>query len=101
MVRPERRTRGDVIAALAIAAVVALVAAVVWWTSDARATISRPATDETSSPAPATAVPESLRELWAAPSPHTTVPVVAAGTVVTGDGSTMDGRDPVTGRVRW
>ncbi|MDF2826301.1 MAG: hypothetical protein K0R68_3709 [Mycobacterium sp.] len=101
MVRPERRTRGDVIAALAIAAVVALVAGVIWWTSDARATISRPAADESSAPAAAGAVPASLRELWTAPSPHTTVPVVAAGTVVTGDGSTMEGRDPMTGAVRW
>ncbi len=43
MVKPERRTRGDVVAAIAIAAVVAVTAALVWWTSDARATISRPA----------------------------------------------------------
>lgn len=101
MVRPERRTRGDVNAALAIAAVVALVAGIIWWTSDARATISRPADDVSTAPAAAAAVPSALRELWTAPSPHTTVPVVAAGTVVTGDGSTMEGRDPVTGQVRW
>jgi hypothetical protein len=101
MVRPERRTRGDVIAALAIAAVVTLVAAVVWWTSDARATISRPADNESTAPSSAAAVPSTVRELWTAPSPHTTVPVVAAGTVVTGDGATMAGHDPVTGEVRW
>lgn len=101
MVRPERRTRGDVIAALAIAAVVILAAGVIWWTSDARATISRAADDVSTAPAAATAVPSALRELWTAASPHTTVPVIAAGTVVTGDGSTMDGRDPATGTVRW
>ena len=43
MVKPERRTKGDVVAAVVIAAVVAVVAALIWWTSDARATISRPA----------------------------------------------------------
>ena len=43
MVKPERRTKGDVVAAVAIAAVVAVVAALIWWTRDARATISRPA----------------------------------------------------------
>ncbi|MET0899883.1 MAG: hypothetical protein ABWY45_18385 [Mycobacterium sp.] len=101
MVRPERRTRGDVIAAVAIAAVVALAAGVIWWTSDARATISRPAADTSTAPPAADAVPSALRELWSAASPHTTVPVVAAGSVVTGDGSTMAGLDPVTGRTRW
>ncbi|AQA01399.1 hypothetical protein BVC93_01960 [Mycobacterium sp. MS1601] len=101
MVRPERRTRGDVIAALAIAVVVALTAGVIWWTSDARATLSRPADSVSSAPPAAEAVPTGLRELWSAPSPYTTVPVIAAGTVMTGDGSTMDGRDPVTGAVRW
>jgi hypothetical protein len=101
MVRPERRTRGDVLAALAIAAVVILVAGIMWWTSDARATISRPAGDTSTVPAPAEAVPPNLRELWTAPSPHTTVPVVAGGTVVTGDGSTMAGREPATGQTRW
>ena len=43
MVKPERRTRADVVAAIAIAAVIAVTAGLVWWTSDARATISRPA----------------------------------------------------------
>ena len=43
MVKPERRTRADLLAAAAIAVVVAVVAALIWWTSDARATISRPA----------------------------------------------------------
>ncbi|CAN5451574.1 hypothetical protein BH10ACT9_BH10ACT9_39120 [soil metagenome] len=101
MVRPERRTRGDVIAAAAIAAVVALVSGIIWWTSDARATISRPAGDTSNTPEPADVVPASLRELWTATSPHTTVPVVAAGSVMTGDGATMAGRDPVTGQTRW
>ncbi|WP_199253737.1 Rv3212 family protein [Mycolicibacterium mengxianglii] len=101
MVRPERRTRNDVIAAVVIAAVVALVAGIIWWTSDARTTISRPASDVSTAPASAPAVPSSVHQLWSAPSPHTVVPVVAAGTVVTGDGSTMSGLDPVTGRTRW
>lgn len=101
MVRPERRTRGDVLAAVAIVAVVALTATILWWTSDARATISRPADTTSVAPPAAGAVPTTLRELWTAASPHTTVPVVAAGSVMTGDGSTMTGRDPVTGQSRW
>lgn len=89
------------VAAAAIAAAVAIVAALLWWTSDARATISRPATAPIANPTPAQHVPASLRQLWTAASPHTSVPVVAGGTVVTGDGGTIAGHDPVTGEQRW
>ena len=101
MVKPERRTKGDVVAAVAIAAVVAIVAALIWWTSDARATISRPAATPAPTLTPAKAVPGSLRQLWTAPSPKTTTPLVVAGSVVTGDGREVDGRDPATGDTRW
>lgn len=101
MVKPERRTRADLIAAAAIAVTVAVVAAVIWWTSDARATISRPAASPVKTLAPAKAVPASLRELWTAASPKTTAPVLAGGAVVTGDGHQVDGRDPATGAVLW
>lgn len=101
MVKPERRTRADIIAAVAITAVVAVVAAVVWWTSDARATVSRPAAEPVPSLKPAAAVPDSLTEHWTAPSAATTGPVVVGGAVVTGDGPAMQGRDPATGEVLW
>jgi hypothetical protein len=101
MVKPERRTKGDMVAAAAIAAVIVIVAALIWWTSDARATVSRPA----AAPAPtlpsAKTVPTSLRQLWTATSPKTTAPVVVGGNVVTGDGREVDGRDPATGSIRW
>ncbi|TRW81152.1 hypothetical protein FK535_16935 [Mycolicibacterium sp. 018/SC-01/001] len=101
MVRPERRTRADVVAAVAIAAVVALVAAVIWWTSDARATISTPAAAPVPTLTPATAVPATLRQAWTAASARTSQPLVVAGAVVTGDGRTMEGRDPSTGETLW
>jgi hypothetical protein len=101
MVKPERRTRADLLAAAAIAMTVAVVAALIWWTSDARATISRPAAAPVKTLAPAKVVPASLRELWTAPSPKTTAPVLAGGSVVTGDGREVDGRDPATGSVLW
>jgi len=101
MVKPERRTRADLLAAAAIALTVAIVAALIWWTSDARATISRPAAAPVKTLAPAKAVPASLRELWTAPSPKTTAPVLAGGSVVTGNGHDVDGRDPATGSVLW
>src|ERR1700754_2020918 len=98
MVKPERRTKGDMVAAAAIAAVVAIVAALIWWTSDARATISRPAATPAQALTPAKAVPRSLRQLWTAPSPRTTTPLVVAGNVVTGDGREVEGRDPAPGK---
>lgn len=101
MVQPERRTRADVVAALAIAVVVAVVAALVWWTSDARATTSRPAATPVPNLTPAKVLPETLRELWTAPSAKTTSPLVVAGAVVTGNGRAVDGRDPATGDSLW
>jgi hypothetical protein len=101
MVEPERRTKGDILAAAAIAAVVAAAAALIWWTSDARATISRPATVPAPNPTPAREVPTALRQLWTASSPATTAPVVVGGTVATGNGRRVDGRDVETGESRW
>ena len=46
------------VAAVAIAAVVALVAALIWWTSDARATNSRPAANPVPNLTPAKVVPD-------------------------------------------
>ena len=42
-----------------------------------------------------------LRQLWTAPSPATTAPVVVGGTVATGNGRRVDGRDAGTGESRW
>lgn len=101
MVRPERRTKGDLLAAAAIVVVVAAAASLIWWTSDARATISRPAAVPAPSPTPARQVPASLRQLWTAASPATSAPVTVGGTVLTGDGRQVDGHDLDTGRSRW
>ena len=101
MVRPERRTKGDILAAAAIAVVVAVTASLMWWTSDARATVSRPAAVPVQAPTPAREVPATLNQLWTVASPATTAPVVVSGTVATGDGREVDGRDPGTGQIRW
>lgn len=101
MVRPERRTKGDIVAAAAIAVVVAAAAALIWWTSDARATGSRPAAVPAPNPMPAREVPASLNQLWTAASAATTAPLVVGGTVTTGDKRQVDGRDPGTGQSRW
>lgn len=101
MVKPERRTRGDLLAAAAIAAVVAVVVAGFWWHSTARTTISRPAKSPAVNPVAAKAVPGSLEQRWTAHSPRTLLPVVVGGVVLSGDGHTMAGRDPQSGEQVW
>jgi len=101
MVRPERRTAGDLVAAALIAIAVVVAGVIVWWTSDARATSSRPASDSAGNPPSAAMVPPALNQLWTAPSPVTQAPVLVSGTVITGDGPKVSGRDPVTGEERW
>ena len=99
MVKPERRTRGDVVAAVAIAVVAAAVASLIWWTSDARATISRPAAVPVPNPTPAREVPAALKELWSAASPATTAPLMVGGTVATGAGQIKTGSASRTDRI--
>ncbi|MDR7302874.1 Rv3212 family protein [Haloactinomyces albus] len=101
MVRPERRTRADLTAVVLIVVAVLIASAVVWWHSDARATISQPAAEPAAEVHPPAAVPTTLREAWRAPSPATPQPVVAGPTAVTAANGEVLGRDPVTGEVRW
>jgi hypothetical protein len=101
LLAPERRTKGDLLVAAAIVATIVVFIAVIWWHSSARATISRPAADATSTAAEADAVPAALTQRWRANSARTLAPVVVSGTVVTGDGRTVTGLDPQTGQQRW
>ncbi|MEO8814483.1 MAG: hypothetical protein ABI307_10725 [Mycobacterium sp.] len=101
MVRPERRTRGDLVAAAMIAVLVVVAGGLVWWFSDARATVSRPAAQPVPNPPAAHTVPAALTQLWTVASSATTGPVVVSGAVITGDGHEMHGRDPVTGESHW
>lgn len=88
-------------AAAAIAAAVVIAGAAIWWTSDARATVLRPASDTSANPQSAVMVPTALSQRWTAASPATGSPVVVSGTLITGDGPQMTGRDPNTGEQRW
>lgn len=101
MIRPERRTRGDLLAAAAIAAVVALFIAGVMWRSSARTTQFHPATGAAPTTSAAAEVPGALQQRWTAPSGRTLTPIVLGGSVVTGEGRTMAGLDPQTGQQRW
>ncbi len=98
---PERRRRGDVVAAVALTVVLVAVTVVLWVTSDAANTSSRPAAEPIAAPPAAAGVPAALAEAWRAPSGATVSPVVAGPAVVTGDGDLVVGRDAVTGEARW
>ena len=96
-----RRKRIDRIVAAALAVVVVAAGAVIYLTSDIRATASvlGPASD---TPTAADAVPSTLAQVWTLP----TDPLLGAvaspyGVVVTTDATTVTGHDAVTGEVRW
>lgn len=101
MLAPERRTRTDLAIALAIGVVVALFVGLMWWTSDSRNTTSTPM-ETTLPPLPsASAVPDTVSELWHAKSTRTPAAIAVRGSVVTADGSTIVGHDAVSGRELW
>jgi hypothetical protein len=105
VLNPERRntstTRGDLVAAALLTTGVLVIAALLWHYGDANATTSRTAASTPPPLASATALPPSLAQVWQAPSAATPAPVVAGGSIVTGNGSEVAGRDPFTGEVRW
>ncbi|NKE56510.1 hypothetical protein FXN61_06545 [Lentzea sp. PSKA42] len=99
--------------AVALIAVVSVVAAVLTWAfSDARATTSVTGPSSWDPLPEVAALPPSLAEVWRAKSGATLSPVVVQtavketgeekpSTAVTGDGGEVNGRDPLTGDVRW
>jgi outer membrane protein assembly factor BamB len=101
LIAPERRTRGDLIAAAAIATAVAVFIAMFWWRSSTRATISRPAAEPAAAVVAPDAVPAALTQRWTATSARTLSPIVVSNTVITGDERTVAGLDPQTGQQRW
>ncbi|RVW05283.1 Rv3212 family protein [Rhodococcus xishaensis] len=101
MLAPERRTRLDVAVAAIIAIVAAVAVVVLWIHSDARGTTSITANTPATEAVPALSPPETLREIWRAPSSATAAPIVSGGAVTTADGGTVVGRDRLTGAELW
>lgn len=101
MLAPERRTRADIFAAVAIAVTLVVAAIVVWARADVTGTDSVTA----SSPAPtvtaATRLPATLGELWHAADGASSRALTSGNVAVTGDDGTVSGRDPVTGKQLW
>ncbi|MFR9751211.1 PQQ-binding-like beta-propeller repeat protein [Nocardia sp. 004] len=101
MLAPERRTRADIISAVAIAVLVLLAGVVVWLRSDTRGTESITAAAPVPAPIAAEQLPTQLHELWYAPDAVSARAITAGGVVVTGDNGTVTGRDPRTGAQLW
>lgn len=100
-VRPERRRRGDLVAAASLVLVLVATAATLWWSGPAAGTSSVTAAVAISAPPVATAVPVAFTEVWRAFSAATPVPVAIGPAVVTADGSTVIGHEALTGVERW
>ncbi|MEV6390366.1 Rv3212 family protein [Nocardia xishanensis] len=101
MLAPERRTRADIISAVAIAVLVVVAALVVWARGDATGTESVTAQTPATTPPTADKLPASLRELWRAPDDASARTLVSGGAVITGTNGSVTGRDPVTGAELW
>ncbi|NKY86762.1 Rv3212 family protein [Nocardia veterana] len=101
MLAPERRTRADLYAAVAIAVVVAIAAAVVWATSDARGTESDPAAHPASVAPSVGRLPDALSERWHASDGAATRALTSSGVAITADDGTVRGLDPETGWQLW
>jgi hypothetical protein len=98
---PERRRRGDLVAAAVLVAGLAVAGTAVAVTSDVAGTTHRPAAAPVTAPPAALAAPAAFAEVWRAPSGGTTGPVLAGPAVVTADDGVVTGRDAATGAEAW
>lgn len=99
--RTSFRRRVDFVALAVLVVACLTVALTVWARSDIHTTVSRTGPASVHAPAAPDAVPASLRQAWQARSDATPVPVAHGPTVVSADGGTVLGRDPLTGHPRW
>jgi hypothetical protein len=99
LMAPARRRRLDRLAAAGLALVAVVAGVLVYLNSDARATSLVTAPD---APAPAvmSAAPAALAQVWELTSSFPAA-VSPYGAVVTTDGHSVVGHDPITGAVRW
>ncbi|MCU1641655.1 MAG: hypothetical protein JWN03_1930 [Nocardia sp.] len=101
MLAPERRTRADILTAVAIVALVAIATALVCWRSDVRGTASATTSQTLTAPSTPEQLPKGMRELWHAPDAATARAIAVGGVAVTADDGDVTGRDPQTGQQVW
>lgn len=99
-----RRRQTDLAIGLAIAIIAALVAVILWRTSDAKATssVTTPSNQVPTTPSEPSAVPAALKQLWSLDTDKTLGAVVSPyGSVVTTDGHTVTGHSLDTAATLW
>lgn len=99
--RPERRSRGDILAALAIVVAVCVAGPLLWFTGDAHRSRLDVASHPWPAPVAATSAPTRLTVAWRARNAASPVPATAAGVVAVADGGTVRGLDPRSGDTAW
>jgi len=103
MSAPLRRTRGDLVATAAIAAVSLAAVAGVWATAPIRDAELTPAAEPVAAAPPLTSVPPSLSPAWSrvdAPVPGVHRPVIVDGVILTTAGTTVTAVDQA-GQTLW
>ncbi|MGB3602851.1 MAG: hypothetical protein WBA38_04785 [Gordonia sp. (in: high G+C Gram-positive bacteria)] len=100
-IKPERRTRTDLIATAVIAAIVVVAGVLMWWTSSARQSESVPATSDAPIQLPAENVPRQVSVSWSTPSEVTAIPQITRDSVVSANGGTVVAHAVADGKQRW
>lgn len=101
MLAPERRTRADIIIAVAIVVLVAAATAVIWGRADANGAESVTASRPAEPPPTSDRLPTRLQELWHTQDTATDRALTAAGAVVSTEDDAVIGHDPQTGEQLW
>lgn len=100
-IKPERRTRADLIVAAVIAVVVVVAGVAVWWTSPARHSESDPATAQAPIQLPAENVPRQVAVAWSTRSEVTAVPQITRDSVISASGGTVTAHGVADGTQLW
>lgn len=100
-VTPERRRPVDLIITAVIVLIVVAVGIIAWVVSPVRNTDSAQAGTPAVAVAEATTVPGRMVSRWHARSSATDTPAIGDAVVATGDGGSVIGRDPQSGREIW
>ncbi|ALG85565.1 hypothetical protein [Gordonia phthalatica] len=98
-IKPERRTRTDLIVTALIVVAVVVAGVAVWWTSSARQSRLEPATQPAPVQLPAENVPRTVGVKWSARSDVTSVPQITRDTVVTAADGVVTAHDVDGGQV--
>ncbi|MBM7366206.1 Rv3212 family protein [Gordonia hydrophobica] len=100
-IKPERRTRTDLIVTALIVVAVVVAGVAVWWTSSARHSDLQTATERAPVQLPAENVPRTLAVKWSAKSDVTSVPQITRDSVMSAADGTVTAHRADNGAQVW